>query len=765
MNFARVPLLALLLVLFPIAGLATENLTLGVFAFRPKVVIQAKYQPLVDYLNRRVTDVNIQLQVMSQTEIEDALAQNRLDLVFTNPSHFILLRSKNRLSGAIATLVTQENDQSTSLLAGVILAPVARVDINTLADLRGKHIAIPGVQFLGGYQTQAYELMQAGIRLPQDATLEKFETHDAVIKALLANQADAGFVRSGIIEAMTLTGELPANRLKVINPKNWPYFPFQASTQIYPEWAFGVAQRVDHHLATRIARALFEIQPESAVARAAGIHGFTVPGDYLPVENLARALRLPPFEAAPSFTATDIWQRYRISILIGVAAGGLILALTVSLILGRRKLRQSEQHFRAIFEGAQDGIVLADAASKRVLGANKRFCEMTGYSHDEFAHMSVTDIHPATDLPHVIRQFELQTQDLLTSAPTLPVLRKNGSVFYADISTSLLELDGPPCIAGFFRDVTERQATAEARRLAREEIDRLSQRNQLLLNAAGEGIYGVDPNGSVIFINPAALKMLGLEENETLGKNAHTLFHHSHLDGSPYHEETCPLSHTLVDGLHRETEDNFIRKDGKHFPVHLTATAMIENQRQIGAEIVFQDITDRKILEAELTRLATTDALTGIANRRHFIAELEQEMARIQRVAEPAAVLMLDLDYFKRINDSHGHAAGDAVLQSFARATQSNLRKIDLVGRLGGEEFAILLPETRIEAARLFAERLRQHIATMTVASDGIQIQITVSIGLTALTRADTRADAVLARADQALYQAKAGGRNRVATD
>jgi ABC-type phosphate/phosphonate transport system substrate-binding protein len=90
MNFARVPLLALLLVLFPIAGLATENLTLGVFAFRPKVVIQAKYQPLVDYLNRRVTDVNIQLQVMSQTEIEDALAQNRLDLVFTNPSHFIL---------------------------------------------------------------------------------------------------------------------------------------------------------------------------------------------------------------------------------------------------------------------------------------------------------------------------------------------------------------------------------------------------------------------------------------------------------------------------------------------------------------------------------------------------------------------------------------------------------------------------------------------------------------------------------------------------
>jgi diguanylate cyclase (GGDEF)-like protein/PAS domain S-box-containing protein len=758
-------ILALALTLPPVTGTAAEGLTLGVFAFRPSAIIQAQYQPLVDYLNQKAPDAHIRLKVMSQAEMETELAQHRLDLVFTNPSHFVLLRSRNQLSGAIATLVSLENAQATSLLGGVILTSSARQDINSLADLKGKHIAIPGVQFLGGYQAQAYELMQAGLRLPQDAALHNFGHHDGVIKALLAGQADAGFVRTGIVEAMTETGELPANQLKVINPQKPAHFPFQVSTRLYPEWAFAASPRVDDHTVIQIFRALFDIQPDSAVARTAGIHGFTVPSDYLPVENLARMLRLPPFEGAPEFTPGDIWQRYRALISIGLTASIIVLTLTITLITNRRRLQQSEQRFRAVFEGAQDGIVLADAASKRLIGANRRFCEMTGHSCDALTRMNVADIHPAADLPYVISQFELQTQGALTTVPTLPVLRKDGSVFYADVSTSLLEIDGRPSMAGFFRDVTEHRAETEARRQARVEIDRLSQRNQLLLNSAGEGIYGVDTNFRITFINPAALTMLGLSEREALGQNAHALFHHHHPDGSVYPPDACPLSLVLQDGLQREIEDDaLIRKNGEYFPVHLIATAMIENERLVGAEIVFQDITQRKRLEAELTRLATTDALTGIANRRNFITQLEKEMARIQRVSEPAAVLMLDLDHFKQVNDNHGHAAGDAVLQAFAHTAQSNLRKIDLIGRLGGEEFAILLPETGLDAAKLFAERLRQHIATMSVESAGTLIQITVSIGLTALTRADVSTDAILARADQALYQAKAGGRNQVVT-
>jgi diguanylate cyclase (GGDEF)-like protein/PAS domain S-box-containing protein len=727
--------------------------------------VLATYQPLVDYLNRKVPEAQIKLMAMTQSEMESAISLHQLDLVLTNPSHFVLLRSRNQLSGAIATLVSLENAQSTAMLGGVILVPSGRQDINTLADLKGKRLAIPGVKYLGGYQTQAYELLQLGIHLPQDALLEQFDHHDGVIKALLAGRAEAGFVRTGIIESMIKKGELPANRLKVINPQKFPYFPFQVSTRLYPEWAFAAALGVDENVLIQIARALYDIQPESEVARSVGIHGFTVPGDYLSVENLARALRLPPFDGAPDFTLEDIWQRYRDLVVIGLLAGGIVLVLVLSLSLKGRRLRQSEQRFRAIFDGAQDGIVLVDADSKELIDANQRFCAMTGYRLDELIHLHVEDLHPAADWPNVLNQFERQARGEFTTALALPVLRKDGNVFYADISTSLLEIDGRHCLAGSFRDVTERQAAAEVRRLARVEIDRLHQRNQLLLNSAGEGIYGVDTQGKITFINPMALRMLGWTEQEVLGRSAHDLFHYCHPDGSDYPEENCPLAQVLQDGLRREIEDDaFICKNGEHFPVHLVATAMIENQILVGAEIVFQDITRRKQLEAELTRLATTDGLTGLANRRHFIQQLKMEIARIQRKAAPAALLMLDLDHFKRINDSYGHAGGDAVLQAFAHATQGNLRKIDLVGRLGGEEFAILLPETGLEPALHFAERLRQHIETMTVESNGKQIQVTVSIGLTEMTPADTQTDATLARADAALYQAKTGGRNQVVT-
>ena len=738
-------------------------LTFGVFAYRPKALIEAQYQPLVEYLNEKVPDANIVLQAMTPPEIETALAQGKLDLVLTDPGHFVLLCGRRHLGGAIATLVSRDNSHAGDQMAGVVLALADRKDIHALTDLKGKRIATPGTSLLGSYQAQAFELAQSGVRLSHDAVLEPLANNDAVVHALLLGRADAGFVRSGIIEAMAASGDLPLDRIKVINRMKLPDFAYAASTRAYPERAIAASPGVDDGLAIQIARALYDIRPESAVAQAADIQGFTVPGDYLPVENLARVLRLPPFEGAPDFTNGDAWARYRVFILSSVLIAGLILLLTLSLMLGRRRLLQSEQRFRAIFEGAQDGIVLADAVSKQVIGMNQRFCAMTGRSDKEMVGMSVTELHPAAAGSRVISQFERQANGELVTAPAMPVLRKDGGVFHADVSVSKLDIDGRPCLAGFFRDVSERLVAAEASRQAGEEIALMSQRMRLLLNSAGEGIYGVDTSGRITFINPTGLELLGLEEHEALGHNAHDLFHSRYPDGKMYPEADCPLSKVLNDGIQREVENEvFIRKNGEPFPVHMVATAMVEKQVLVGAEIVFQDITERKAMEAELTRLATTDPLTGMANRRYFIAQLDREMARIQRNAGPAAVLMLDLDHFKRINDNYGHAAGDAVLQAFARTAQASLRKIDLIGRLGGEEFSILLPQTGLDAARRFAERLRKNIEAMRVEHDGESLQVTVSIGLTELTRADLDCDSVLARVDQALYQAKAEGRNKV---
>jgi diguanylate cyclase (GGDEF)-like protein len=178
--------------------------------------------------------------------------------------------------------------------------------------------------------------------------------------------------------------------------------------------------------------------------------------------------------------------------------------------------------------------------------------------------------------------------------------------------------------------------------------------------------------------------------------------------------------------------------------------------------------------EEQLTRLATTDALTGLANRRHLLAELEKELRRAARSGRPLSVLMVDLDRFKGVNDQYGHAAGDAVLVAVAGRCLARLRAIDLCGRIGGEEFVVLLPETDAEGAATTAERLCADLAGTSIETTAGPVTVTVSIGVAAhLPRGphpDQGADhdvtgeaqTLLQRADGALYEAKAGGRNCV---
>lgn len=178
------------------------------------------------------------------------------------------------------------------------------------------------------------------------------------------------------------------------------------------------------------------------------------------------------------------------------------------------------------------------------------------------------------------------------------------------------------------------------------------------------------------------------------------------------------------------------------------------------------DITERKRLEAELKALANIDTLTRLPNRRQFMARLAEELQRVQRqMTQSACVLMLDIDHFKQINDTYGHAGGDLALQHFAHLMRAELRSIDSCGRLGGEEFAILLPGANLEAAQRIAERLREKLAESTLDIDGKSVALTASIGIAALHSADLNPDAVLKRADGALYEAKATGRNRVVVE
>jgi diguanylate cyclase (GGDEF)-like protein len=184
---------------------------------------------------------------------------------------------------------------------------------------------------------------------------------------------------------------------------------------------------------------------------------------------------------------------------------------------------------------------------------------------------------------------------------------------------------------------------------------------------------------------------------------------------------------------------------------------------QGGAVISHATITKRKLLELKLERLAATDALTALPNRRYFIEAANLEVERVRRFGTAAAVVMIDLDNFKVVNDTYGHAVGDEVIRSLSRVCKRNLRKIDTLARMGGEEFVIMLPGTDESAARGVAEKLRQMVVKTPIRSGRTELRMTASFGVAEVFVADKSIDECVARADLALYAAKRSGRNRVA--
>ena len=211
-------------------------------------------------------------------------------------------------------------------------------------------------------------------------------------------------------------------------------------------------------------------------------------------------------------------------------------------------------------------------------------------------------------------------------------------------------------------------------------------------------------------------------------------------------------------------ETEAVHQDGRRIPVELRSTALRdEDGKLLGIGSVVRDMTLQKEMEAELRRAADTDALTGIANRHRFARVAEAEVRRAIRYGHGLAVIVCDIDHFKLVNDRHGHAGGDLALKVFARTAADCLRQpIDLVGRIGGEEFAVILPETDLPGAKVVAERIRKAVAEIEVAHAGRKFGLTVSLGVSLLQDGETTMEAAMKRADDALYLAKKNGRNRV---
>lgn len=318
-----------------------DVVSLGVFAYRPADIMAQRYQPLADYLSEE-TGLDVRLELYDQAGMKKAITGNQVDFFLTNPSHFLVVRSEKSLSGVLATLIRQQDSESTMSIGGVILVRKDQEGIHSLTDVRKRVVLAPGSHFLGGYQTQALELLDAGVDLDRHNKVVFVGGHDRVVEGLLAGDGEVGFIRTGILEDLSRNRPDIAEQFRVINRQNLRGYPFVASTRLYPEWPLVSLPHVELNIVRSVASALFALDADHPAARAAGLAGFAPPADYQAVENLARRLRLPPYEQVPELSWGEALYQYRYWVAV-VAL--LMFALAVAVAwLGQqhRKLRKQE---------------------------------------------------------------------------------------------------------------------------------------------------------------------------------------------------------------------------------------------------------------------------------------------------------------------------------------------------------------------------------------------------------------------------------------
>ncbi|MGC8120351.1 diguanylate cyclase domain-containing protein [Marinobacter sp. VGCF2001] len=740
----------LLLLLLPVLGAApaaaSDPLTLGIFAYRLDNIIEERYQPLADYLTRKI-GTEVTLRVFGQDDMNRALAANQIDFFLTDPSHFLVIRSERSLTGALATLRRNGQGQATGSIGGVIITRSERDDITGLTDLAKKSIAAPEQTYLAGYQAQALELDMAGIDVRRTARMVFLGNHDRVIRAVLAGDTDAGFIRTGVYEELKNTHPDIVTKLKIINAQTLHGYPYVSSTRLYPEWPVVSLPHVDERTVRRVASALFALEPGHRAVRAAGLAGFSPPADYQSVEDLTRTLRMPPYDQLPTVTWVDVLAQYRNWVMTIAALLVLLIVNSIWLVRRKRQLTREERRLRALIASWPQPMLMIREGE--LVDCNRAAVDLVGYaSAASLLGKSLAAFSPsrqpdgAPSLQKAEALFSRVIAGEVSQEEWLFVRSDDVRVWVAMTLAPVYEHDSEtPFVLCSWHDITRRKQAEEQQRLA----------TRVFKNAR-EAIFITDAHGVVMDINEAYAQITGRDPKSVIGS----------LPPLPVDEGSAILVAANRDGVW-SGEFATRHRNGQAIVLSLTLSSVLDDRGELSHFVgIFSDITRQKETEKQLRMMAHYDALTNLPNRVLFSDRLQQSMAQARRQNYRLAVLYIDLDQFKPVNDAFGHDAGDGLLVEVARRMRTTLREEDSLARLGGDEFAAIIVNVP-DAAMLdsLLSRLLAVIAEPVWVANHC-VEVSASLGYTLYPGTEEiDGDQLLRQADQAMYQAKREGKNR----
>jgi len=464
------------------------------------------------------------------------------------------------------------------------------------------------------------------------------------------------------------------------------------------------------------------------------------------LKKMIEALKISPGQPSREFLLND--KIIRVSLMAGPARSS---SQEESILLFGNEMTEQckvEGDLRQILNTAADGLVVIDRDFK-ILKANNTFLEMFQEEENILGRECFEVIHglscntaqcPMIQVFEEGKAIEFEEEKYRRDGTGFSCLIK--ATPYTDYKGNLVG------IVEDFRDIT-------ARKIAETTIKESEERFRDILDNSPHLIQNISPEGKFLYVNPAWKKTLEYNDDEVKKLYLSDIL-------VPRAKKQCLEKFAAVlqgeDIFEIETE--FVAKSGWIVSVSGSVSCKFKDGKPAYTRGIFRDITLQKALEEKLHRLATTDELTGCYNRRMFKELCSKEISRAKRQQQPFSVAILDIDYFKNINDTHGHDMGDFVLKNMAQLCMDQIRRDDSLARWGGEEFMVLLPNTGQEKAMELCERLRRAIA----GHGFLQLpQITVSLGLTEFIPEDG-IESLVKRADQALYAAKKSGRNKVCT-